>query len=62
MSIGRTVVLIVRAEGHGALAAQPRGEFFVGAHEAVALHREQNGAQAIRRFRRHDQASRQFRD
>ena len=43
-------VLIVRAEGHGALAAQPRGEFFVGAHEAVAGDREQNGAQAIQHF------------
>ena len=43
-------VLIVRAKGHGALAAQPGGEFFVGAHEAVAGHREQNGTQAIQHF------------
>ncbi len=43
-------VLVVLAKGHGALAAQPGGEFFVGADQAVGAHGEHDGAQFVEHF------------
>jgi hypothetical protein len=43
-------VLIVRAKGRSALAAQPGRELFVGAHQAITLHRKQDCPQAIQHF------------
>jgi hypothetical protein len=43
-------VLVVGAEGHGAFAAQPGGEFFVGADETVAAHGQDDGAQFVDDF------------
>ncbi len=43
-------MLVVLAKGHGALAAQPGGEFFVGADQAVGAHGEHDGAQFVEHF------------
>jgi len=43
-------VLVVFAEGHGAVAAQPGGEFFVGADESIAADGEYDGAQFVEDF------------
>lgn len=43
-------VLVVFAEGHGAVAAQPGGEFFVGADESIGAHGEDDGAQFVEDF------------
>lgn len=43
-------VLVVFAEGHGAVAAQPGGEFFVGADESIAADGEDDGAQFVEDF------------
>ena len=40
-------VLVVLAEGHGALAAQPCRHFLVGANKTVGAHRENDGAQLV---------------
>ncbi len=40
-------VLVVGAKGHGLLVAQPAGELFVGADEAVAAHGQHDGAQLV---------------
>ncbi len=40
-------VLVVRPEGHRAVAAQPRGQLLVGLEEAVGAHREHDGAQLV---------------
>ena len=43
-------VFVARPEGHGAFVAQPGGEFFVGADQAVGAHRQHNGAQLVEHF------------
>lgn len=43
-------VLVVLAKGHGAVAAQPSGEFFVGADESITAHGCQDGAQFVEYF------------
>lgn len=43
-------VLVVFAEGHGAVAAQPGGEFFVSADESIAANGEDDGAQFVEDF------------
>jgi len=43
-------MLVVFAEGHGAVTAQPGGEFFVGADESIAADGEDDGAQFVEDF------------
>jgi hypothetical protein len=43
-------VLVVFAEGHGAVAAQPGDEFFVGADESIAADGDDDGAQFVEDF------------
>ncbi len=40
-------MLVILAEGHTFVAAQPLGEGFVGAHQPIAVHREQNGVEPV---------------
>jgi hypothetical protein len=40
-------MLVVGAEGHGALAAHPGGHLLVGADQAIRAHRQHDGAQLV---------------
>ena len=40
-------MLVVRAEGHGALAAHPGSHLLVGADQAIRAHRQHDGAQLV---------------
>ena len=40
-------MLMIRAKGHGAFAAQPGGQFLIGPHQPVTAHRQHNGAQLV---------------
>ena len=43
-------VLVVPAKRHGAVAAQPGGELFVGADQAIRADRQYDGAQLVEHF------------
>ena len=43
-------VFVALAKGHGAFAAQPGGEFFVGADQSFGAHGEHDGAQFVKHF------------
>ena len=43
-------MFVVDSKRHRALAAQPGGEFFVGADESIGAHRKHDGAQFVENF------------
>ena len=40
-------MLMIRAKGHGAFAAQPGGQFLIGPHQPVTAHGKHDGAQLV---------------